>query len=212
MVNDPTYLQRYKLEYLPTLDRTRYPSPPANTGLEAGNEIERVGKGGDVASALLQRLYHPDEALLHRLWPDLLEDYPAHLHIDILPDFQAMGGGRRLMAELMKKLNADRVRGIHLMKAGENKGAEIFYGRVGFERYPVVMDGGESGEIGRKAGGGVCMVQKSSQTVRSCLFNCIRKGAGREALGWCWAQVEFGLQSIFYRRARAADSERGYDV
>ncbi|KFZ23855.1 hypothetical protein V502_01666 [Pseudogymnoascus sp. VKM F-4520 (FW-2644)] len=131
-----TYLQRYKSEYLPTLDRTRYPSPPPIPGLVAGNEIER--------------------------WPDLLEDYPAHLHIDILPDFQAMGGGRRLMAELMKKLNADRVRGIHLMKPGENKGAEIFYGHVGFERYPVVMDGGESGEIGRKAGGCVCMVQKSS--------------------------------------------------
>lgn len=107
------------------------------------------------------------------------------------------------MAELMKKLDADRVCGIHLMKAGENKGAEIFYGRVGFERYPVVMDGGESGEIGRKAGGGVCMVQKSSQAVRSCPFNCIRKGAGQEAVGWCWAQVECGLNSILYRRARA---------
>ncbi|KAL5345027.1 hypothetical protein ACLOAV_009980 [Pseudogymnoascus australis] len=117
-----TYLQRYKSEYLPTLDRTRYPPPPANVGLQAGNEIERVGKGGDLASALIQRLYHPDEALLHRQWPDLLEDYAAHLHINILPDFQAMGGGRRLMAELMKKLNADRVRGIHLMNAGEHKG------------------------------------------------------------------------------------------
>ncbi|KFY31865.1 hypothetical protein V493_00736 [Pseudogymnoascus sp. VKM F-4281 (FW-2241)] len=123
-----------------------------------------------------------------------------------------MGGGSRLMAELMKKLDADRVRGIHLMKAGENKGGEIFYGRVGFERNPVVMDGGESGEIRRKAGGGICMVQKSSQTVRSSLFNCIRKGAGQAPLGWCWAQVKFGLHSILYRRVRAADSERGHDV
>jgi hypothetical protein len=95
------------------------------TIFSSGNEIERVGKGGDVASALLQRLYHPDEALLHRQWPDLLEDYPAHLHIDILPNFQAMGGGRRLMAELMKKLNADRVRGIHLMKAGRTRGRKF---------------------------------------------------------------------------------------
>lgn len=157
-----TYLERYKSEYLPTLDRTRYPPPPPTPGLVAGNEIERAGKTGNVAAALLQRLYNPDEALLHRQWPELLIEYPAHLHIDILPEYQGGGGGRSLMRALMAKLKEDRVRGIHLMKSGDNKGAEIFYNRVGFNRFPVVMDGGESGEVGRKAGGGVCMVQESN--------------------------------------------------
>ncbi|OBT89324.1 hypothetical protein VE02_01419 [Pseudogymnoascus sp. 03VT05] len=157
-----TYLERYKSEYLPTIDRSLYPPPPPIPGAVAGNEIERTGKNGDVAAALMQRLYYPDESVLHSKWPGLLEDYPAHLHIDILPEYQGHGGGKNLIAALLAKLQADRVRGIHLMKSGENKGAEVFYGRMGFERYPVIMDGGESGEIGRKTGGGVCMVQKSS--------------------------------------------------
>jgi GNAT superfamily N-acetyltransferase len=157
-----TYLERYKSEYLPTIDRSLYPPPPPSPGAVAGNEIERIGKNGDVAAALMQRLYYPDESVLHSKWPGLLEDYPAHLHIDILPEYQGHGGGKNLIAALLAKLQADRVRGIHLMKSGENKGAEVFYGRMGFERYPVIMDGGESGEIGRKTGGGVCMVQKSS--------------------------------------------------
>lgn len=115
-----------------------------------------------MAAALLQRLYYPDESVLHSKWPGLLEDYPAHLHIDILPEYQGHGGGKKLIAALLAKLQADKVRGIHLMKSGENKGAEVFYCRMGFERYPVIMDEGESGEIGRKTGGGVCMVQKTS--------------------------------------------------
>lgn len=157
-----TYLERYKSEYLPTIDRSLYPPPPPCPGAIAGNEIERIGKNGDVAAALMQRLYYPDESVLHSKWPGLLKDYPAHLHIDILPEYQGHGGGKNLIAALLAKLQADNVRGIHLMKSGENKGAEVFYGRMGFERYPVIMDGGESGEIGRKTGGGVCMVQKSS--------------------------------------------------
>ncbi|ELR09491.1 hypothetical protein VC83_00588 [Pseudogymnoascus destructans] len=157
-----TYLERYKSEYLPTIDRSLYPPPPHCPRAVAGNEIERTGKNGDVAAALMQRLYYPDESVLHSKWPGLLEDYPAHLHIDILPEYQGHGGGKNLIAALLAKLQGDRVRGIHLMKSSENKGAEVFYCRMGFERYPVIMDGGESGEVGHKTGGGVCMVQKSS--------------------------------------------------
>ncbi|KFZ25135.1 hypothetical protein V502_00386 [Pseudogymnoascus sp. VKM F-4520 (FW-2644)] len=139
------------------------------------NDIEDLEKrfSDDILKIELSGPHHTNLSVVDV--PGLLEDYPAHLHINILPDFQAMGGRRRLMAELMKKLNADRVRGIHLMKARENKGAEIFYSRVGFERYRVVMDGGESGEIGRKAGGGICMV------FRNRARRCVR--ASSTALG-----------------------------
>ena len=162
----------FKRDFLPALDES-YPglfvSPFADGNgsmldapMSPGNEIERVGKLGspeETAKALVQRFWNPDESILHRTWPKLLEDYPCHIHIDILPEFAGKGLGRRLMNELLEKLRDKKVKGIHLMKSGDNAGSERFYEKVGFTRYPVKM-GGSDTEIGVKKGGGVCMVQK----------------------------------------------------
>jgi hypothetical protein len=157
-----TYLARYKSTYLSSLPSSQFPRPTAPLPSSGGNEIESAGKSGPaaVAAALLGRLHAPDEALLHSASPMLLEEYPAHLHVDILPEYQRQGWGRKLMDVLVERLREERVQGMHLLKAGDNIGSEIFYGSVGFRRYGEVMDGGVSGEKGRKKGGGVCMVQK----------------------------------------------------
>jgi len=153
---------RYKSTYLPSLPSSQFPRPTAPLSSSGGNEIESAGKSGPaaVAAALLGRLHAPDEALLHSSSPKLLEEYPAHLHVDILPEYQRQGWGTKLMDALVERLREERVQGIHLIKAGDNVGSEMFYGSVGFRRYGEVMDGGVSGEKGRKEGGGVCMVQK----------------------------------------------------
>jgi GNAT superfamily N-acetyltransferase len=109
---------------------------------------------------MLRRLYSPDESLLHPQLPTLLENFPAHLHIDILPEYQGKGRGRALMNAFIAKLRENGVKGIHLIKAVENTASEIFYSKVGFSRYGGVMDGGESGELARISGGRVCMVRK----------------------------------------------------
>lgn len=60
------------------------------------------------------------------------DDYPAHLHIDLLPELQGRGFGRRLISTLADALRARGVTGLHLVADADNAGAVAFYPRVGF--------------------------------------------------------------------------------
>lgn len=60
------------------------------------------------------------------------DEYPAHLHIDLLPEAQGLGLGRRLIETLEQALRDAGVRGLHLVATAENTGAIAFYPRVGF--------------------------------------------------------------------------------
>ncbi|WP_438354051.1 GNAT family N-acetyltransferase [Microbacterium sp. CJ88] len=62
--------------------------------------------------------------------------YPAHLHIDLLPELQGQGWGRRLVDALVEALRAADVSGLHLVAAVENTGALAFYTRLGFTPLP----------------------------------------------------------------------------
>ena len=59
-------------------------------------------------------------------------DYPAHLHIDLLPHAQGGGWGRALMTQFLAALRASGVRGVHLGVGTRNAGAIKFYQRMGF--------------------------------------------------------------------------------
>jgi GNAT superfamily N-acetyltransferase len=108
----------------------------------------------DLDGALRTLLYDPED-MLHRDHPKLLEDYPAHLHVDILPDWQGRGWGRRLMETLAGTLCGQGVRGVHLSMAGDNAAAGKFYEKMGFQRFGEVMDGGKSGEVGKEIGASI---------------------------------------------------------
>lgn len=58
--------------------------------------------------------------------------YPAHLHIDLLPELQGRGWGRRLVETLVAALRDRGVTGLHLAASAENRGALAFYPRLGF--------------------------------------------------------------------------------
>lgn len=136
------YIRRYRAEYLPALDAEKFPSPSAALSATWAGELPR---------ALLQQLYTPEE-LLHEEFPALVERYPAHLHIDLLPEYQRKGLGRQLMDAFCETLRRAGAKGVHLVMAVENENA-LFYERMGFERFPFVLDGGVSGEEGRHLGG-----------------------------------------------------------
>lgn len=89
----------------------------------------------------------------------LLETYPAHLHINLLPEYTGKGWGKVLMGAFLEKMRGMGVRGVHLGMVATNDGAGRFYMREGFERCGEVLDGGVSGEKGRD-GGAVCMVRR----------------------------------------------------
>jgi len=62
--------------------------------------------------------------------------YPAHLHIDLLPELQGQGWGRRLIETLLDALREAGVPGVHLVAGEDNAGALAFYPRVGFAPLP----------------------------------------------------------------------------
>ena len=64
------------------------------------------------------------------------DEYPAHLHIDLLPEGQGQGLGRRLIETLERALRDAGVPGLHLVATAENAGALAFYPRVGFAPLP----------------------------------------------------------------------------
>lgn len=60
------------------------------------------------------------------------EDYPAHLHIDILPEYQHMGIGGKLMQALLTNLKNEGAKGVMLTVSATNKNGIAFYEKCGF--------------------------------------------------------------------------------
>lgn len=60
------------------------------------------------------------------------DTYPAHLHIDLLPEAQGQGWGRRLIETVTAALRERGVEGLHLATSTGNTGAMAFYPRLGF--------------------------------------------------------------------------------
>ena len=85
-----------------------------------------------------QELVH----LIHEPYPLLpfVEDYPSHLHIDLLPRSQKRGLGRRLIEKLLETLTALGSTGLHFGVDGQNLNAQAFYHHIGFEDLVVLPD------------------------------------------------------------------------
>lgn len=104
--------------------RARYPDPgPADVpdaGAQTATPTARDAR-------LIRLIHHPSAAD-----PRLYRDYPAHLHIDLLPRAQGTGAGRRLMAALVGELSARGVPGVFLGVGKANAHAVGFYRHLGF--------------------------------------------------------------------------------
>jgi len=88
-------------------------------------------------AGFVPRLPLDANALAHIMTPErddptLLDAYPAHLHINILPEAQAGGWGRRLIETELDALANAGVRGVHLGVSPTNERAKGFYAHVGF--------------------------------------------------------------------------------
>ncbi|MGO9412050.1 MAG: GNAT family N-acetyltransferase [Spirochaetia bacterium] len=60
------------------------------------------------------------------------DDYPAHLHINILPGYQRMGIGESLMGLFEQRMSGIGVAGIHLVTSNRNLKALPFYRKIGY--------------------------------------------------------------------------------
>lgn len=96
--------------------REQYPLIPQGTGELTEND-----------EALIRLIHQPKSAP-----EDVVEDYPAHLHIDLLPRALGQGFGRHLMELIIERLRGREVRGVHLGVGPENSNAIAFYKHLGF--------------------------------------------------------------------------------
>jgi len=107
-----TFVKRYRAEWLPTLtDRYPQPTQPPTSFSEA----------------MIDLMHRPERMLVTEL-----AQYPAHLHIDLLPDYQRAGHGRALMEQLLTALRRARVDAVYLAMVTANTAARAFYDRLGF--------------------------------------------------------------------------------
>lgn len=86
----------------------------------------------------LLRFYAKTSALVQEKFK---KDYPAHFHIDILPDYQKKGLGRRLTDTLITHLRNKNVPGIILSVGTGNEGGKAFYEKYGFSHLASFPEG-----------------------------------------------------------------------
>jgi ribosomal protein S18 acetylase RimI-like enzyme len=96
----------------------------------------------ELSFVLLTGHYHPEG----RLEPELV-DYPAHLHIDLLPDYQGKGFGRALINTWLAGANAAGAPAAFLNMDPANLRARRFYEKVGFRE--IAVSGGWGIYLGR---------------------------------------------------------------
>lgn len=96
--------------------RERYPDPA---------DIPAARRSPDERLAFL--IHHPPQ-----MSPEVLDAYPSHLHIDLLPRAQGGGHGRRLLETLFAALKAGGSPGVHLGVGAKNVRAQGFYRHLGF--------------------------------------------------------------------------------
>lgn len=87
-----------------------------------------------VAAARDLRGVAPIDALQARHYAQ----YPAHLHIDVLPRAQGAGRGAELLAAMLAALRDAGVAGVHLVAAAGNARARALYERFGFALLELV--------------------------------------------------------------------------
>jgi GNAT superfamily N-acetyltransferase len=90
-------------------------------------ELIRSEKENWLVNTIHEKKYPVDTSAI-----PYIKDYPAHLHIDMLPCLQGKGLGRALMDKLFSELKSKGVPGCHLGVSASNQGAVGFYKKLGF--------------------------------------------------------------------------------
>jgi ribosomal protein S18 acetylase RimI-like enzyme len=112
------FVRAYRDRWLPVM-RDKYPAGPARPPETA--EDRQLGN-----------LFNPERMIRPELAP-----YPAHLHINLLPQSQGQGHGRALMSEFQVAARAQGAPATHLSVYTANTGALAFYARLGWQKIPA---------------------------------------------------------------------------
>jgi len=117
------FYQRYEKEWRPDLCR-RFPEPTGDPAHWSRSQTVHSW------------YHHPDYTC-----PEPYDQYPSHLHIDLLERAQGRGFGRRMMEQVMELLRRDGSPGAHLGVSLANVPAQSFYPKLGFVELLRVGEG-----------------------------------------------------------------------
>jgi len=117
----PDFVAAYLADWLPRMRGTY--APPA--AAPASDEERKLAD-----------MFGPQ----HMLRPELAP-HPAHLHINLLPDYQGAGHGRALISTFLASVAAAGARSCHLTVRTANAGALRFYDKLGWRPIEVADPG-----------------------------------------------------------------------
>lgn len=100
-------------------------------------EIKEICNGKYFQSAM-------DEIYEHQIYE---KEYPAHLHINILPQYQSNGIGTHLITRFCNRLKEENIEGVMLVVDTDNTGARRFYEKNGFD---ILHENPKSSAYGKK--------------------------------------------------------------
>jgi len=106
------YRERTENEWFPIL-REEFPFPDKADKSSDANIIRLIHKGFTIKEEL--------------------KDFPAHLHIDLLPAAQGIGMGRKIIETFLNKLRELNVPAVHLEVGKRNENAIEYYKHIGFQ-------------------------------------------------------------------------------
>jgi ribosomal protein S18 acetylase RimI-like enzyme len=124
VADTPAFVAWWERAWTPRF-RATHPAPGAPTGHSPRyTEADLLRDGAD------------PQRMVRHLTAEELRDFPAHLHIDLLPEAQRQGLGRRLLDTFRQTLAGRGVPGLHLGYDPANTSARAFYDRYGFVELP----------------------------------------------------------------------------
>ena len=115
-MDSKAFEKRLESDWWPAL-RDRYPAPPSELPPSQWTPDQRA------AGFIHFPLTVPDE---------VAEDYPSHLHVNLMPRLRSQGLGRQLMNTLMRALRQQGSVGLHFFVSPANQRAISFYRHLGF--------------------------------------------------------------------------------
>ena len=124
-MDSQAFYARYEAEWRPELCRA-YSAPTGDPG--GWNRVQQI-----------HHIYHHPDYFC----PEPYDQYPSHVHIDLLPRAQGRGLGRAMMAEVLGLLRQRGSPGAHLGVSLPNIPAQGFYRKLGFQPLIQVGEGME---------------------------------------------------------------------
>ncbi|OAF09788.1 acetyltransferase [Bradyrhizobium centrolobii] len=122
---------RLEREWWPYL-RRQYPDPTGAPGDWAADQRRCA------------MIHHPE-----RTPASVARDYPAHMHLNLLPRLQQQGLGTRLMHAWLERAREREARAVHVGVNRANSGALKFWARRGFQPLAVKDGAARTAWMGR---------------------------------------------------------------